>query len=66
MFRTVPAWKRIPHGGRIWLLAFAAFGLLAVAWSLAMPADGTTDERQHVERAYGAVTGQLLVISAST
>ncbi|MBW8805554.1 MAG: DUF2142 domain-containing protein [Catenulisporales bacterium] len=60
MFRTVPAWKRIPHGGRIWLLAFAAFGLLAVAWSLAMPADGTTDERQHVERAYGAVTGQLL------
>ncbi|MFL6116554.1 MAG: DUF2142 domain-containing protein [Catenulispora sp.] len=60
MSRTLPVWKRIPHGGRIWLLAFAAFGLLAVAWSLAMPADGTTDERQHVERAYGAVTGRLL------
>ncbi|NUR24716.1 MAG: DUF2142 domain-containing protein, partial [Catenulispora sp.] len=45
---------------RVWLLAFAAFGLLAAAWSLAMPADGTTDERQHIERAYGAVTGQLL------
>ncbi|NUP50912.1 MAG: DUF2142 domain-containing protein [Catenulispora sp.] len=45
---------------RVWLLAFAAFGLLAAAWSLAMPADGTTDERQHIERAYGAVTGHLL------
>ncbi|NUR63456.1 MAG: DUF2142 domain-containing protein [Catenulispora sp.] len=41
-------------------MAFAAFALLAAAWSLAMPADGTTDERQHIERAYGAVTGHLL------
>lgn len=60
MSRTLPAWKRIPHGGRVWLMAFAAFGLLALAWSLAMPADSTTDERQHLERAYGAVTGQVL------
>ncbi|MEZ0107128.1 hypothetical protein ABH920_001119 [Catenulispora sp. EB89] len=45
---------------RTWLSAFAAFALLAVAWSLAMPPDGTTDERQHLERAYGAVTGHLL------
>jgi hypothetical protein len=64
MPRTVPAWKRAPFARRIWLLAFAAFGLLAVAWSLAMPADGTTDERQHLERAYGAVTGQLLAPQA--
>ena len=52
----------LPPGSprRVWLLAFAAFALLAAAWSLAMPADGTTDERQHIERAYGAVTGHLL------
>ncbi|ACU76837.1 hypothetical protein Caci_8014 [Catenulispora acidiphila DSM 44928] len=45
---------------RTWRTAFAAFALLAAAWSLAMPPDGTTDERQHIERAYGAVTGHLL------
>ncbi|GAA1977293.1 DUF2142 domain-containing protein [Catenulispora subtropica] len=55
---TARKWKTSPR--RVWLLAFAAFGLLAAAWSLAMPADGTTDERQHLERAYGAVTGHLL------
>ncbi|MEY9861865.1 hypothetical protein ABH935_007508 [Catenulispora sp. GAS73] len=68
MSRTVPARQRqafkrqsrLAFVRRTWLSAFAAFALLAVAWSLAMPPDGTTDERQHLERAYGAVTGQLL------
>lgn len=60
MSRTVPVWQRRSLFRRTWLWAFAAFALLAVAWSLAMPADGTTDERQHLERAYGAVTGHLL------
>lgn len=57
---TLPAWQRQTFVRRTWLSAFAAFALLAVGWSLAMPADGTTDERQHLERAYGAVTGRLL------
>ena len=35
-------------------------GYSALIMTLAMPADGTTDERQHLERAYGAVTGHLL------
>ncbi|MEY9888503.1 hypothetical protein ABIA31_002151 [Catenulispora sp. MAP5-51] len=59
MSRTVPARQRPTIVRRTWRAAFAAFALLAVAWSLAMPADGTTDERQHLERAYGAVTGRL-------
>jgi len=58
--RTEPARQRQTFVRRTWLSAFAAFALLAIAWSLAMPADGTTDERQHLERAYGAVTGRLL------
>jgi hypothetical protein len=58
--RTPTVWKAELSARRVWLLAFAAFALLAAAWSLAMPADGTTDERQHIERAYGAVTGHLL------
>jgi hypothetical protein len=45
---------------RVWLLCLAAFGLLMLGWSLAMPPDGTTDERQHIERAYGVVTGHVL------
>ena len=57
---TTPARQRQTFVRRTWLSAFAAFALLAIAWSLAMPADGTTDERQHLERAYGAVTGHLL------
>jgi hypothetical protein len=57
---TTPARQRQTFVRRTWLSAFAAFALLAIAWSLAMPADGTTDERQHLERAYGAVTGRLL------
>ena len=64
MSRTVPARQRQTFLRRTWLSAFAAFALLAVAWSLAMPADGTTDERQHLERAYGAVTGHLLAPQA--
>ena len=63
MSRTAPAWQCRPRPSsarRSALWAFAAFALMALAWSLAMPADGTTDERQHLERAYGAVSGRLL------
>ena len=45
---------------RVAALAFTAFFLMGVGWSLAMPVDATTDERQHIIRAYGAVSGQIL------
>ena len=48
---------------QVWLagpLALAAFLLLGSAWALALPVNGTYDEKQHVVRAYAAVTGQWL------
>ena len=45
---------------RTWLTAFLVFCLLGAAWSLAMPYDGPADELQHVLRAYGVWSGQVL------
>jgi hypothetical protein len=48
------------HQRRVFLLAFAAFFLVSAAWSLALPTDGTYDERQHIVRAYAVAEGKLL------
>lgn len=45
---------------RWWWLAFAAFFLIGSAWALALPANGTYDEKQHIVRAYGVATGHML------
>ncbi|WP_426508841.1 DUF2142 domain-containing protein [Dactylosporangium sp. McL0621] len=45
---------------RAFLLAFAAFFLLGAAWALALPVNGTYDEKQHLVRAYAVWTGQWL------
>ncbi|GAA3449353.1 DUF2142 domain-containing protein [Dactylosporangium matsuzakiense] len=42
------------------LAAFAAFFLLGAAWALALPVNGTYDEKQHLVRAYAVWTGQWL------
>ncbi len=44
---------------RPWLISFAAFFLIASAWALASPYDGTPDEMRHVIRAAGVVQGQI-------
>jgi hypothetical protein len=45
---------------RTFLLAFAAFFLIGTAWALALPVNGTYDEKQHLVRAYAVWTGQWL------
>ncbi|MEV8514972.1 DUF2142 domain-containing protein [Dactylosporangium sp. NPDC051484] len=40
--------------------AFAAFFLLGTAWALALPVNGTYDEKQHLVRAFAVWTGQWL------
>ncbi|MEV6928379.1 DUF2142 domain-containing protein [Dactylosporangium sp. NPDC051485] len=45
---------------RAFLVAFVAFFLLGTAWALALPANGTYDEKQHLVRAYAVWTGQWL------
>ncbi|MFI5957802.1 DUF2142 domain-containing protein [Cryptosporangium sp. NPDC051539] len=43
----------------VFLLAFSAFFLVSAGWALALPANGTNDEDEHIIRAYGAASGQL-------
>ncbi|MFG2038639.1 DUF2142 domain-containing protein [Dactylosporangium sp. NPDC048998] len=45
---------------RAFVVAFAAFFLLGTAWALALPVNGTYDEKQHLVRAYAVWTGQWL------
>ena len=45
---------------RAFLLAFVGYFLLASAWALALPVNGTYDERQHLVRAYAVWTGQFI------
>lgn len=40
-------------------MAFVGFFLLAAAWALALPTNGTYDENQHLVRAYAVWTGQF-------
>jgi hypothetical protein len=44
---------------RWWWLTFAAFFLIGTAWALALPANGSYDEKDHIVRAYAVATGQL-------
>jgi hypothetical protein len=48
------------HPRRVFLLAFAAFFLISASWALALPVNGTYDEKHHIVRAYAVVTGQWL------
>jgi hypothetical protein len=44
---------------RVWLFAFVGYFLLGAAWAFGVPINGTYDEREHIPRAYGVVTGQV-------
>jgi hypothetical protein len=46
------------HPRRVFLLAFAAFFLVSAAWALALPVNGTYDEKHHIVRAYSVASGQ--------
>ena len=48
------------HQRRVFLLAFAAFFLVSAAWAVALPTDGTYDEKHHIVRAYAVAEGRLL------
>lgn len=50
-------WLRSP--ARAALVVFIGYFLLAAAWALAGPFDGSADEQQHVVRAAGVVRGQV-------
>ncbi len=43
----------------VWLTALVAFFLMGAGWALALPANGTYDEKEHIPRAYGVADGQL-------
>ncbi len=45
-----------------WPWAFAGFLLLLGAWAVAAPYSGFPDERDHILRAYGVVTGQVALV----
>ena len=44
---------------RWWWLTFAAFFLIGTAWALALPANGSYDEKDHIVKAYAVATGHL-------
>jgi hypothetical protein len=45
---------------RAFLIAFVGFFLLGAAWALALPVNGTYDEKHHLVRAWAVWTGQWL------
>jgi predicted membrane protein DUF2142 len=45
---------------RLTLFAFLGFFLTGAAWALAMPWNGSADESEHIVRAYGVASGQIL------
>jgi hypothetical protein len=56
---TVSGSQAVPTRAlRAFWLAFVGYFLLAAAWALALPVNGTYDEKQHIVRAYAVVTGQ--------
>jgi hypothetical protein len=42
------------------LIALAAYFLLGSAWAMALPPNGTYDERHHIVKAYAVADGQIL------
>jgi len=45
---------------RIWLASCLAFFLIFAGWAMSLPVNGAPDENEHIVRAYGVATGQLL------
>lgn len=52
-----------PEIRRAWWLALLGFFLLGGGWAVALPTNGTYDEKQHVVRAYAVADGQLMPIA---
>ena len=46
---------------RTWVVAFLGMVLLGCAWAFATPYDGGPDEGDHIVRAYGVATGQIVL-----
>jgi hypothetical protein len=44
---------------RWWWLSLVAFFLVSTAWALALPPNGSYDEKDHIVRAYAVATGHL-------
>jgi hypothetical protein len=44
---------------RWWWLSLTAFFLMGAAWAVALPVNGSYDEKDHIARAYAVATGQL-------
>jgi hypothetical protein len=51
---------------RVFLLALVGYFLLGSAWALALPVNGTYDEKQHLVRAYSVWTGQFIPTQRTT
>jgi hypothetical protein len=51
---------------RWWSLCFVSFFGMVAAWSLALPVNGTYDEKQHIVRAYAVATGHLTPVGETT
>lgn len=67
---SIPAPRRSPGAGsfryrRTWVVAFLGFFLLGAGWALGTPYDGSPDEGDHILRAYGVATGQVLLEPAN-
>src|SRR5690348_7483029 len=51
---------------RVHLLALLAFFLMGAAWAVALPVNGTYDEKHHLVRAYGAAEGEFFPAGPAT
>jgi len=54
------------HPRRVFWLAFAAFFLMSAAWAVAMPVNGTYDEKHHIVRAYAVAHGDWFPAEPAT
>jgi hypothetical protein len=45
---------------RAWWLTLTTFFLMSAAWALALPPNGTYDEKDHIVRAYAVATGHII------
>jgi hypothetical protein len=51
---------------RWWSLCFVSLFAMVSAWSLALPVNGTYDEKEHLVRAYAVATGHLTPVGTAT
>lgn len=51
-------WQAPRRSGLGFVVAFVAFFLVGAAWAVAMPVNGTYDEKGHLVRAYAVASGQ--------